>query len=110
MRLSRRFGLITAALLLLSGATAGLAQQAAGRVRGQVLDGSDAVVPRAAAEAIVAGRVGTTITDERANSSCPRFRRFRDAEDVIDGFATSTLVRDQPGLETGDKVEGRLAV
>src|SRR6187431_2556770 len=63
MYLSRRLGLITAALLL-SGVTVGIAQQPAGRVRGQVLDGSYGVVPGATVEAAVAGRVvATTVTD-----------------------------------------------
>ena len=92
MRLSRRLGLITAALLLLGAATVSVAQLGTGRVRGQVLDGSDAVVPGATVEATVSGRVvATTVTDEKGQFQLPVVPAGPVALKLsLDGFETST--------------------
>ena len=103
MRFSRRLGLITAALLLLGAATVSVAQLGTGRVRGQVLDGSDAVVPGATVEAIVSGRVvATTVTDEKGQFQLPAVPAGAVTLKLsLDGFETSTLdLVIQPGLET----------
>ena len=102
MRFRPRLWLATATLLLLGAVSASVAQVATGRVRGQVLDGSDAVVPGVTVEAVVSARVvATTVTDEKGQFQLPavppvlsRSRCARRLRNVHPGF------RVQPGLET----------
>src|SRR5688572_5420392 len=72
MRFDRLVRLVLT-LAWLAGVVAGVAGQAAqGKVRGQVLDGSDAVVPGATVEAIVASQVlATAVTDEKGAFEFP---------------------------------------
>jgi hypothetical protein len=94
--------LLTVLALLLTAVTS-VAQQGTGRVRGQVLDGSDAVVPGATVEVLIGATVMvTTVTDDKGQFDLPKVPAGPVKLKLsLDGFETSTFdLVVQPGLET----------
>ena len=100
MRLDRLVRLVLT-LGLLAGAMAGVAGQSPeGKVRGQVLDGSDAVVPGVTVEAVVGAQVlATTVTDAMGAFEFPPLPAGpMTVRMTLDGFETLVMnVTVQPG-------------
>ena len=109
MRFDRLIRLVLT-LGLLAGAMAGVAGQSPeGKVRGQVLDGSDAVVPGVTVEAVVGAQVlATTITDAMGAFEFPAMPAGPlTLRMTLDGFETLVMnVTVQPGGSLD--VSGRL--
>lgn len=103
---------LTAVLLLLLGTSPAItAQLGTGKVRGQVMDESDAVVPGVTIEVTVATRVvGTTVTNAQGEFEFPAVPAGRvTLKMALDGF--ETLTRSVLVEAGGDSwVTGRLAV
>lgn len=111
MPFERVFRLTAVVLLLLVTSPAITAQLGTGKVRGQVMDESDAVVPGVTVEVTVASQVvGTTVTNPQGEFEFPAVPSGRvTLRMALDGFETTTRsVLVEAGGET--LVSGRLAV